>query len=423
VSRRRLVRGAFRRPPFLALVVAAAAALTAADAHPHGRSVSTSTWEVRRESPAGARISVRVPWADLQRVLVPAGAAAGAESLESFADLFLTRHFTLRAGDEPCSVAGPVVVVPTVDPTHLGRSWSVVCSHAGPLRVRVDAFFDAIPAHLHLARLRIGDSPPREQIFVLAKRETALEPDVAADGAAESTLLDFVRLGIEHIATGYDHVAFLLALLLAGRRFRELVGVVTGFTAAHSVTLALGVLGLVRPASGAIEALIGLSIVVVAAENFAETVGAGTRRVLVLGLALLFAVAAVGVSLQVVAVPVAALAGLGLFSLCHLELGRRLERPARLRWLIAFVFGLVHGFGFAGVLAEAGLPAARVGPALLGFNVGVELGQVAIVALAWPLLQRIHAKCVGSRTWVIQLGSTPVLAAGLYWFISRAFGS
>ena len=133
--------------------------------------------------------------------------------------------------------------------------------------------------------------------------------------------------------------------------------------------------------------------------------------------------AAAGAVSGLVAVPALALLGLGLFSLCYFGLLERAERPARLRWLVAFVFGLVHGFGFAGVLAETGLPPGRTAQALVGFNVGVELGQLAIVATLWPLYRGLLAWLPGARPLVVQVGSAAVLAAGLYWFLSRAAGA
>jgi hypothetical protein len=122
-------------------------------------------------------------------------------------------------------------------------------------------------------------------------------------------------------------------------------------------------------------------------------------------------------------VPAGALAGLALFSACHFGLLARVERPARLRAAVAFAFGLIHGFGFAGVLAEMALPAERLVPALLGFNVGVELGQLAIVAVAWPVLALLARVADGRpHRWIAELGSAAVCGLGLFWFLTRAFG-
>src|SRR5690606_6536781 len=152
------------------------------------------------------------------------------------------------------------------------------------------------------------------------------------------------------------------------------------------ITLALAVLGIARPPGGAIEALIGLSIALVAAENLWLAAGRPVtlRRTLAVALLALAGVAALGIGV----VPALTLLGLALFTACYFELLARVPRPAPLRAAVAFVFGLVHGFGFAGVLLEAELPSERLAATLFGFNLGVELGQVACVLLVWPLLQR-----------------------------------
>jgi hypothetical protein len=269
--------------------------------------------------------------------------------------------------------------------------------------------------------VRSPGAPAVERAFVAGRVRQALEPAAATASAPAGTdLADYLRLGIEHIATGTDHLVFLLALLLLGASFVEVATIVTGFTVAHSVTLALGVLGLVRPLSAAIESLIGLSIAIVALENFALTSGRATRRAIMLALGGGLIAAALAASLGALATPPSALLGVGLFALCSLGLLERLPSPARLRWLVAFVFGLIHGFGFAGILAEIGLPPGRVAAALLGFNLGVEIGQLVVVACCWPLLRVLLRREPVQRRRLIQLGSTPILAAGLYWFLSRS---
>jgi hypothetical protein len=178
--------------------------------------------------------------------------------------------------------------------------------------------------------------------------------------------------GIEHIAIGYDHIAFLVAVILWGRRLWPLVGVVTAFTLAHSFTLTLAVLGVVALPARLAEVLIALSIVYVAAENF-------------------------------------------------------FVHDLRRRWRITFGFGLVHGFGFASVLRDYGIPRETLAAALAAFNLGVEAGQVAVVLLAISALRVIQA--VGSargqraafpdRPTVFALSSV-ILALGLYWTAERA---
>jgi hypothetical protein len=173
----------------------------------------------------------------------------------------------------------------------------------------------------------------------------------------------FFWLGVEHILTGYDHLLFLLVLALGGGGAWSLVKIITAFTVAHSVTLALAVLGIVTLPDRLVEAAIALSIAYVAAENlFAR--GALSRR-----------------------------------------------------WVVSFAFGLVHGFGFASVLRELGLPAEHLAWSLAAFNVGVEAGQAAVaLPLVW-LLVRLRG-----RTWAPKAAaalSGVVLAVGLALFVER----
>jgi hypothetical protein len=111
-----------------------------------------------------------------------------------------------------------------------------------------------------------------------------------------------------------------------------------------------------------------------------------------------------------------------LFTFCYFGLLRRAERPARLRVAIAFAFGLVHGFGFAGFLIDMALPEARLATALFGFNVGVEVGQLVLVVALWPVLRDL-AQLRGGRPHrlLVEAGSAALCSVGLFWFLTRAF--
>ena len=116
------------------------------------------------------------------------------------------------------------------------------------------------------------------------------------------------------------------------------------------------------------------------------------------------------------------LAGMTLFTLCYFGLLGLAEKPARLRVAISFAFGLVHGFGFAGVLVEIALPRDRLVPALLGFNLGVEVGQLVLVAALWPLLRDLARVREGRpHRLVVEVGSAVLCSVGLFWFLTRAF--
>lgn len=178
---------------------------------------------------------------------------------------------------------------------------------------------------------------------------------------------DFVQLGLRHIFTGYDHLFFLFGLLLVCSRWRQLMVIVTCFTVGHSLTLALATLNVVNLPPRLTEPLIALTILFVGAEN----------------------------------------------------IWRRGTEP-RGRWALTLLFGLVHGFGFANVLRELGVGADGRGIAgpLLGFNLGVELGQLVFAAVVLPVFWWARAKPVFTRRWVPGLSGIIALA-GLYWLIER----
>ena len=180
-----------------------------------------------------------------------------------------------------------------------------------------------------------------------------------------NSIFRFLVLGIEHILTGYDHLAFLLALLIAGGSLRHNAKIITSFTVAHSLTLALATLGLVNISPAIVEPLIAVSIIFVGLENL-------------------------------------------------------FRRRLAARWLVTFGFGLVHGLGFAATLRELGIGTigARVALPLLSFNVGVELAQIAIAVLVLPLVWRLEQRSSFALKHVPAF-SLLITFAGVYWFLAR----
>jgi hydrogenase/urease accessory protein HupE len=207
---------------------------------------------------------------------------------------------------------------------------------------------------------------------ILDARRTAMTYYAGSWFGVGAVLATFVPAGVHHIAIGPDHLLFLVGLLLLGGSAGRLAGVVTAFTLGHSVTLALAATGAVALPAAIVEPAIALTLVLVGADN--------------------------------------------------LLAASRPDVPRRdLRAGMAGVFGLIHGFGFAAVLREFGLPDAALGWSLFGFNLGVELGQLALVlplalALAWIRRQRPEA---ARRIAVI--GSAVVALAGAFWFVQRLF--
>ncbi|HYD48568.1 MAG TPA: HupE/UreJ family protein [Terriglobales bacterium] len=383
--------------------------LMAAVAAGHDRGTSYSAWTIRgRDAHVIVRISEleisRFPWA-----------SEDAATLDQMLRLYFADRLQLRAGERRCAVSEPPHPLTSV-PAHRSYEWRLRCED-GPLSIRSELMLDVSPSHLHFARLTRDGGAMIER--VLSDREPMWTLDSGGEADA-AEISDYVGLGVEHILTGYDHLAFVAALLLIASSAGEVARVVTGFTVAHTITLGLMALGYLRPESAPIEALIGLSIALVAAENIWRVTERrqGLRIVASTALALFAVAAAAGIG----NVSAVTLAGLALFTWCYFGLLTRLGRAATLRWGIAFLFGLIHGFGFAGMLTEAGLPQDRTLPALLGFNLGVELGQLAVVALAWPILRWLARHRLELHRWTVEAGSAAVFALGLYWFLIRTYG-
>jgi hydrogenase/urease accessory protein HupE len=192
-------------------------------------------------------------------------------------------------------------------------------------------------------------------------------PGLAAIGGA------YLILGIEHILLGIDHLLFVLALVLLVKGARRLVATITAFTVAHSLTLAGATLGWVDVSIGPVEAIIALSIVFVAAE------------------------------------------------IVHGARGRE-GLTARAPWIVAFTFGLLHGFGFAGALHEVGLPERAIPLALFLFNVGVELGQLVFVGAILALAALWRRTAAEPQPWARLLPAYGIGAVAAYWAIERTLG-
>ena len=418
----------------LLVLLAAWVAPLAETAHAHTKGTSYSRWnpDTTDDGARTAKVQLRMPLLELTRF--PAGHDWPG---------YLQDHLQLIAGDQVCTASRPTRQA--TEPTGWAIfRWKVSCPATGDLRVRSDVLADVLNSHLHFARVADDARGIRERVLVASEPEWPLDAEgsSASEESAGTSVGGYILLGIEHILAGWDHLAFVAALLLLSASLREVLTLVTAFTLAHSITLGLAVIGFVRPEPLSVEILIGFSIALVAAEN-SWLLGGRGRAVPALftaALAIAATLAALGGNLLgrtealdmiglrgpaplAGALPALAWSGLALFSWCHFGLLDQSRKPARLRALVAFAFGLVHGFGFAGVLMEIELPAQRLLPALFGFNVGVELGQLTVVAVVWPLLRALARQAEGR--WYRLLaegGSAAICALGVYWVVTRNWG-
>ena len=295
---------------------------------------------------------------------------------------YATSHLTLAAGAKACNWerTGPLMLDKHSDGTYAVLSLTARCeSLAGGLKAHYSLLFDVDPSHRGLVQwIAPGSAASQALLFGTESAEQSLA--LGPHGWWE-TLRQYVVEGIWHIWIGYDHILFLLSLLLPAvlvrrrnhwesapslrRSLLEVLKVVTAFTLAHSITLTLAAMQVISLPSRLVESTIALSVVVAALNNLKGTI-------------------------------------------------------EKRRWVMAFVFGLIHGFGFASVLADLGLPQDALVLALVGFNVGVELGQMAIVVAFVPIAFWLRTTRF-YREGVLTFGSILVALVAGWWFIQRAF--
>lgn len=288
-------------------------------------------------------------------------------------------HLALKSDDTPCTIsAGEQLVDDHTDGAYTVIPLAIACPQAPKkLGAGYTLFADLDPNHRGLLNLQ---APGVSRTAVLGPQAPQQVFDLGQSNRL-SQFLDYGREGVWHIWVGYDHILFLLSLLLPaalvlkGNRWepspqlreptKDVVKIVTAFTVAHSITLSLATLGVVSLPSRWVESAIALSVVLAALNN--------------------------------------------VFPVFH---GRR--------WTVAFCFGLIHGFGFASVLQDLGLPTGALALALVGFNLGVEVGQLSIVAVFLPLAFSLR-RTRFYRVWVFTAGSSLIAAIAAVWLAERVF--
>jgi len=383
-----------------------------APAHAHTLSESLSAWRVDGDT---VRLQFTIPDLEAKRV------SASKKDLPSSAQLgeYLAARVGASADNKKC----PLEAAPRALAASAGYfRYDLVfkCPTANDIRIHSAAFYDLVPTHTNFARIEDNDGRFFEQILTQDNQEVAISGDSESGGLENAGFLTYVGMGVMHIFTGIDHMSFMLGLVLISRRVRDLLFVVTGFTLGHSLTLALAVTGILRPQGQYIDALVALTIALIGAEN----IGDGTRKPLpvALGLGSILFLMAVGRYFDLgVTLPTLLLVGGGIFSVSYLMLTGQMGDAGRVRLLVTLVFGLIHGFGFAANLLEMRLPTNRLAELLVGFNVGVEIGQVTVVMgallVAWLL---VRARLSIPRPLFTDIAAAFLVGEGLCWFVERS---
>ena len=293
---------------------------------------------------------------------------------------YALQHLTLTSEGESCAIAPTQLLVDDhTDGGYAVLQFTAQCA-ASPKQIEVGyhLLFDIDPSHRGLLRLEVDGN---SRSAVLSPTQSTQTFDLA-NNSRWSTFIEFVNDGMHHIWIGYDHMLFLISLLLPAVLVRKenrwipvdtlrnallsVLAVVTACTVSHSITLTLAALGIVGLPSRLVESGIALSVMLAALNNIWPLV---TRKV----------------------------------------------------WLLAFGFGLVHGFGFASVLADLGLPRDALALSLAGFNIGVEIGQLTVVLVFVPFIFLIRKKYFYRPVFLVG-GSSIIALVASVWLLSRMFG-
>jgi len=290
---------------------------------------------------------------------------------------YVFARVTVKAGDAACPLAArPLTIDRHSDGTYAVIAFNGQCEAASPvLTLDYRVLHDLDRQHRGLVRFVAGATETSVALTADAPRAT-----LAAGGSGVAQFTGYLREGVRHIWSGFDHILFLVSLLLPAvlvrkggqwtpapsfrGAFTDVVKVVTAFTIAHSITLTLAASGLVALPPRLVESAIALSVALAALNNLFPVVG-------------------------------------------------------NARWAVAFGFGLIHGFGFANSLADLGLPAGSLALSLAGFNAGVELGQLAIVAGFLPIAFAMRASWSYRRVFVAG-GSVAIVGMASVWLVGRA---
>ena len=457
------------RPPFpghgvgflnaaAAMIAILLAGLDPSPARAHSGGTSQSRW---RFDGRVATVEVRLPVAILARRIVGPGGEGGRidgmalRALRSMAGAYVEDRLTLAQGGRTCPGIGTAIVAAAGGQTGPGQRIIVTRSFRCPADLalrppvaKIDLLFELATGHLHVARVdALGprrdpeSAVPTVLTFTERRREQPLGPATAKGGApmAEGTLASigrFLRLGFEHAASGPDHLLFVLGVALLAVRRRSLLWLVTAFTLGHATSLMIAAAAIARPTAAVIEPLIALSILAVCAEAVSLQGSRRDRRMIFVAALSLFGFVPLWVCVRVGAGAALPFLGLSLFVGGYLGLGALAPRVRvrmsglaqgapdagddpgrRRRSLVTFLFGLIHGFGFAFALQEVELPRTAWAFALLGFNFGVEALQCGVLLLVtWIGRGLLTGE---RRPATVQLAAAAIACCALFWLGER----
>ena len=330
--------------------------------------------------------------------------------------IYLSQHLKVTSEGENCSLVDEIKELNSQEGS-LNLSLNFECPSNKEIKIINNALFNLVQSHIHIARIYIDNNLYTEKALFFNDQSIDLNEE-KENNSFSNSFYKFFSLGLDHILSGYDHLLFILGLLLLVTNLKRLLLVITGFTIGHSLTLSLSVINIVQVKSSLVEALIGYTIMFVGLEYlYKENNDHRVSMIFITTLSLLLLIFGNLINPNF---PYFLILGILLFSLGYFYLLKNLNSENNLLSIITIIFGLIHGFGFGGFLLGSKISSENIFSGLLGFNLGVEVGQiifVLIILLIYKLLMTL--KITKIIEVMKNLSFFAVVFFGFFFFIQR----
>ena len=330
--------------------------------------------------------------------------------------IYLGQHLKVTSEGKNCSLVDEIKELNSQEGS-LNLSLNFECPSNKEIKIINNALFNLVQSHIHIARIYIDNNLYTEKALFFNDQSIDLNEE-KENNSFSNSFYKFFSLGLDHILSGYDHLLFILGLLLLVTNLKRLLLVITGFTIGHSLTLSLSVINIIQVKSSLVEALIGYTIMFVGLEYlYKENNDHRVSMIFITTLSLLLLIFGNLINPNF---PYFLILGILLFSLGYFYLLKNLNSENNLLSIITIIFGLIHGFGFGGFLLGSKISSENIFSGLLGFNLGVEVGQIIFVLLILLIYKLLMTLKITKIIEVMKnLSFFAVVFFGFFFFIQR----
>ena len=330
--------------------------------------------------------------------------------------IYLSQHLKVTSEGKNCSLVDEIKELNSQEGS-LNLSLNFECPSNKEIKIINNALFNLVQSHIHIARIYIDNNLYTEKALFFNDQSIDLNEE-KENNSFSNSFYKFFSLGLDHILSGYDHLLFILGLLLLVTNLKRLLLVITGFTIGHSLTLSLSVINVIQVKSSLVEALIGYTIMFVGLEYLYKE--NNDHRVSIIFITTLSLLLLIFGNLINPNFPYFLIFGILLFSLGYFYLLKNLNSENNLLSIITIIFGLIHGFGFGGFLLGSKISSENIFSGLLGFNLGVEVGQIIFVLLILLIYKLLMTLKITKIIEVMKnLSFFAVVFFGFFFFIQR----